>query len=184
MLEKMLRRVNLAKLSRREKYIVLGLVGALAVFIAVQLIVRPLFTRNARLRQELQVKTAALTEMHQMKAEYQKLQSGANQAAARFGRREDGFTLFTFLDGLAGETGIKAKISYMKPSTVEQKDSPYKISRVEMKLDDITLQQLTDYLYRVETSANMVTIRKMSVTKKEQQESLLSAVLQVETLES
>jgi hypothetical protein len=43
---------------------------------------------------------------------------------------------------------------------------------------------LTDYLHRVETSTGVISVRKMVITKKEDQENLLSAVLQVETLET
>jgi general secretion pathway protein M len=71
----------------------------------------------------------------------------------------------------------------MKPTKKVQKNSPYKLSRVEMKLDAITLEQLTNYLYRVETSKNMVDIRKISISKKDKKQGLLTAVLQVETVE-
>jgi general secretion pathway protein M len=91
--------------------------------------------------------------------------------------------LFSFLDRLAGESGIKDQISYMKPSKTVQKNSPYKISRVEMKLDAITLEQLTNYLHGVETSKNMVDIKKISISKKDKKQGLLTAVLQVETVE-
>ena len=71
----------------------------------------------------------------------------------------------------------------MKPSKRVQKNSPYKISRVEMKLEAITLEQLANYLHGVETSKNMVDIKKISISKKDKKEGLLTAVLQVETIE-
>ena len=71
----------------------------------------------------------------------------------------------------------------MKPTKTVQKNSPYKISRVEMKLEAITLEQLTNYLYGVETSNNMVDIKKISISKKDKTQGLLTAVLQVETVE-
>ena len=71
----------------------------------------------------------------------------------------------------------------MKPSKKAQKNSPYKLSRVEMKLDAITLEQLTNFLYGVETSQNMVDIKKISISKKDKKQGLITAVLQVETME-
>ncbi|MBW2337166.1 MAG: hypothetical protein JRF47_10490, partial [Deltaproteobacteria bacterium] len=71
----------------------------------------------------------------------------------------------------------------MKPSKKAQKNSPYKISRVEMKLEAISLVQLTNYLYGIETSQNMVDITKISISKKDKKQGLLTAVLQVETVE-
>jgi general secretion pathway protein M len=72
----------------------------------------------------------------------------------------------------------------MRPTTTVQKNSSYKLSRVEMKLDDITLEQLTSYLYGIETSKNMVIVKKLSITKKEKDEGLVNVILQVETLEA
>lgn len=71
----------------------------------------------------------------------------------------------------------------MKPSTSVQKDSPFKISQVEMKLKGLTLEQLISYLYNVETSKNMITIKKLSISKTGKQEGFIDAVLQVETTE-
>jgi general secretion pathway protein M len=53
-----------------------------------------------------------------------------------------------------------------------------------MKLDDITLQQLTTYLYSVETSKNMVLVKKLSISKKEKSQGLIDVILQVETVEA
>jgi len=71
----------------------------------------------------------------------------------------------------------------MKPTKKVQKNSPYKLSRVEMKLDAITLEQLTTYLYEVETSKNMVEIKKLVISKKDKKQALITAVMQVETME-
>jgi len=70
-----------------------------------------------------------------------------------------------------------------RKSKTAQKDSPYKISRVEMKLDEITLEQLVTYLHGVETSDNMVDVNKLSITKKDKKVQLISVVMQVETVE-
>jgi len=71
----------------------------------------------------------------------------------------------------------------MKPSTSVQKNSPFKISQVEMKLQGLTLQQLTSYLHMVETSKNMANIKRLSISKTGKQEGFIDAVLQVETAE-
>jgi hypothetical protein len=52
-----------------------------------------------------------------------------------------------------------------------------------MKLDNVTLEQLTFYLHMVETSENMVSINRISISKAGKQESYLTAIFQVETFE-
>jgi general secretion pathway protein M len=88
------------------------------------------------------------------------------------------------MNQLAGQAGIKDRISYMKPTNTVQKNSNYKLSRVEMKLDAVTLEQLTNYLYGIETSKNMVIVKKLSISKKEKNEGLVNVILQVETPEA
>ena len=170
-------------LNKREKYAVFGAAGLIGLFIIVQFIIVPLFNNKAQLQKSLKGKLITMQKMQQLQAEYTGLNAGAKISEARFARREKGFTLFSFLDRLAGEAGVKDRVSYMKPSKKVQKNSRYWLSQVEMKLDGITLEQLTTYVHGVESSRNNVNIKKISISKKDNKQGLLSAVLQVETIE-
>ena len=171
------------KLNKRERYGIMVAAGVVGIFIIAIFIVQPLISKTDRLRKNLQNKALELEQMRQLQSEYASLTQTTKISKSKFLGRQKGFTLFSFLDRLAGDAGIKDRISYMKPSKKVQKNSPYKISRVEMKLEAITLEQLTTYLYGVETSKNMVDIKKISISKKDKKQGLITAVLQVETLE-
>jgi general secretion pathway protein M len=173
----------LTKLTKREKYAVYAMSGAVLVFIIIQFIVFPSFDREKRLKRELQAKSEALREMIVLKSDYGEIEKRTHASSVRFANREKGFTLFSFLDRLTGEARIKEYVTYMKPSTTVQKNSPYKVSQVEMKLQGLTLQQLTTYLYMVETSKNMIYVKRLSIVKTGKQEGFIDAVLQVETVE-
>ncbi|MCU0592768.1 MAG: type II secretion system protein GspM [Desulfobacterales bacterium] len=181
--EPVLKHINLSKLSRREKFIVAGGGGLLALFLLIQLVIVPVFERNARMTRAVQSKSQILADMQRLKSEYDSLSARAQQSEARFTQRDKGFTLFSFLDQLAGQARVKERVSYMRPTKTEQKNSPLKLSRVEMKLEAVTLEQLTAFLHGVETSRNMVSVSKLSITRRDQKEGLLDAILQVETLE-
>jgi general secretion pathway protein M len=170
-------------LNKRERYGIMLAAGAIGIFLIAVFVVEPFFSRAANMKNSLQTKADMLVEMQRMQSEYTDLTQQAKISTSRFARRQKGFTLFSFLDRLAGEAGIKDQISYMKPSKTVQKNSPYKISRVEMKLDAITLEQLTNYLHGVETSRNMVDVKKLSISKTDKTQGLLTAILQVETVE-
>jgi general secretion pathway protein M len=173
----------LKNLNKRERYGIMLAAGVIAIFIFAVFIVEPFFSRSANMKSSLQSKADMLVEMQRLQSDYTALTQQTKISKSRFQGRPKGFTLYSFLDRLAGESGIKDRISSMKPSKTVQKSSPYKISRVEMKLEAITLEQLTTYLYGVETSNNMVTIKKISISKKDKKQGLLTAVLQVETVE-
>ena len=82
---------------------------------------------------------------------------------------------------MAGTGGIKSNIVYMKPSTSNLKNSSFTLSTVEIKLNALTMEQLTAFLYGIEDSANMVWIRRLSISKSDNNPNLLNSVLQVET---
>jgi general secretion pathway protein M len=174
---------TLKKMNKRERYAIMLAVGVIGIFLVATFIVEPFLSETEQLKKSLQEKAVMLEQMRQLQSEYGTLTQKAEVSKALFNRRQKGFKLFSFLDQLAGEAGIKDQIIYMKPSTKVDKNSPYKISRVEMKLDAITLKQLTTYLYGVETSKNMVEVNRISISKMDKKQGLLTAVLQVETVE-
>lgn len=171
------------KLNKRERYTIMLGIGVVAIFLVFQFIIEPLFNRTDQMKKTLQTKAVMLQQMRQWQAEYGSLTQSANISKSRFSHRPKGFTLYSFLQQLAAKAGVKDRITYMKPTKKVQKGSPYKLSRVELKLDAITLEQLTTYLYEVETSKNMVDVKKMVVSKKDKKQALITAVLQVETFE-
>jgi general secretion pathway protein M len=173
--------INLNQLNPREKIALGAGVGVLVIFILFQFIIFPVIDRQKVLQRTIATKEADMAEMRRMSAEAATLKQQQSRSTQRMGRRPRGFTLFSFLDGLAGKTQIKGNIDYMKPSTTEPKGSPYKVSVVEMKLVGINMKQLLAYLYRIETSANMVQIKRLAITKTDKSAGFINAVLQVET---
>jgi len=170
-------------LNKRERYAIMLGIGVLGVFLIVQFIIAPIISKTEQKKKNLQTKSVMLEQMRQWQAEYEGLTQKANLSQSHFRDRPSGFSLYAFLNRLAAEAQIKDRITNMKPTKKVQKNSPYKLSRVEMKLDAITLEQLTNYLYKVETSKNMVEVKKISISKKDKKQRLISAVLQVETFE-
>jgi general secretion pathway protein M len=122
--------------------------------------------------------------MRELQAEYRALKGKMQMSQVRVNKRQKGFTLNSFLVQTAGQVGIKDRISSIKPTTTAQKNSNFKLSRVEMKLDAISLEQLTAFLHGVETSKNMVMVKKLSISKKDKKEGLINVIMQVETIET
>jgi len=176
--------LNLKKLNRRDKYIVYGVGCLLGLLIIVQFIIRPFFDNRKRLERTLQTRKVELEQMRELQADYKALKGRMQLSQVRVNKRQEGFTLNSFLVQAAGQVGIKDRISSMKPTTTAQKNSNFKVSRVEMKLDAISLEQLTAFLHGVETSPNMVMVKKLSVSKKDKKEGLINVIMQVETIEA
>ena len=153
------------------------------VFVVVQFYVFPAMDKRERLKNSIRAKTLVHGQMLALQSEYEAITQKARLSKNRVAKRQQGFTLFSFLDRLAGETKLKDRIAYMKPSTAVQKNTEIKISRVEMKLQAITAKQLAEYLHRVETSENIIMVARLSISKTGKPEGFIDAVLQVETFE-
>lgn len=170
------------KLAKREKYTVAVAACLIGGFFLFQSLIAPFFDKRAWLQRGIQVKEEEQAEILKLSAEYKNLQKGSQNMERLLTRRDKAFTLFTFLEKAAGDCGIKERINYMKPSSSKGTGS-YKEAMVEMKLEGITLNQLTDYLYRVESPENIVSIRRISVKESAKQSGYLEAVLQAVTYE-
>ena len=168
-------------LQRRDRMALSILGVAIGLFLIVQLIIFPILDRRDRLQRQIVTKTEALHEIGLLASRYQSLTRNEQNNEARLKRRPKGFRLFSFLDGLAGQSSIKPNIIYMKPSTANIKNSPYTLSTVEMKINGLTMEQLISFLYGVETSPNMIWVKRISIARGEKEEDLLNAILQVET---
>ena len=171
-------------LNKREKIAVTGAAVFLALFTITQFIVIPVYEKRETLMQQVSVKKDTLLDMKILRSEYLIMKEKLDASQQGLKKRPANFTLFSFLDRLAGDTGLKDHIAYMKPSTSIKEESGLKISRVELKLQEVTLKDLTAYLFKVETSKNMVIVKRLSITKTGKDTGLVSAVLQVETFES
>jgi general secretion pathway protein M len=171
-------------IARREKYAIGIAAGIIAIIIVVQLIISPILNKKRRLDRQIEVQGKALQDILELKSEYEAIRKMADAARTSVAGRNRGFTLFSFLDTLAGQSGLKDRIAYMKPSTSIQDDGPFKLSIVETKLQAITMKQLTAYIYRIETSRNMVRVKRLSITKAGRQVGTIDAVLLVETFET
>lgn len=183
LIERLIRLLD-RKFSKREQA---GLAAAAAViflFILIKLIFTPVVNTKNRIKESLSAKEIELKEMITLKTEYDALKKSSELSEKNFLSRDSSFTLFSFLDNLAGSAGIKENISYMKPTTTKNPGSERKKSTVEMKLQDITLNQLTTYLHGIETSKNMVFVKRLSISKKGKQDGFITVVLQAETFES
>jgi hypothetical protein len=173
----------LKQLNERERFAIYIGLGAIVIFLVVQWGILPMMDHRRQAARQVAVKRTEIAEMAQLQKEYRRIQAGLERNRIQLQKRPPAFSLFSYLDGLAGTIGLKNKIVYMKPTTVEDPNAGRPRSRVEMKIREVTLEQISRFLFRVETSPNMVRVTRMSITQKQQGKGLLEAVFQVETPE-
>lgn len=174
----------LQKLHPREKLIIaMGLV-VLAIGIFLYGVLFPLLDRRERSERRVLSREKELREMRGYQNEYAQLQMENHRTAVLLEKRPADFSLFSFLDQLAGTTGIKRNIVYMKPSSVQDTEKRFNLSRVEIKLEEVTLDQISRFLHQIETSPHLIKVPRLSIKQAKQESGFLEAILQVETLDT
>ena len=168
----------------RERYAVGGAAVLVILLFVYQFMITPFVEGRDRKNKMLVEKSLQLEEMRTMKEEYMALMEKSSSVREMAAGKDQNFTLFSFLERLAGQTGVKENISYMKPSKSVQKETQVTLSLVEIKLQNVDMKKLMNFLFQVETSPNMVFVRGISLTKTGKEQSLLTAILQIETVEN
>lgn len=171
---------GLNKLEKREKRIVLGgaiLLLCLALF---HFAVSPLIQARSQTHKALTQKKEDLIKIRQLQEEYRKLQTQALDIQSRLKKRSPSFTLFSFIEERATKAEVKQQINSMTPSSSEG-EGPLQESRVDLKLERVSLRQLVDFLQQIESTADVVMIKRISIQENSKEEGTLDAVMQVIT---
>ena len=175
------RKSGIDKLNSREKWVLFGGVAFVLCFLLVQLVILPVVEARRNLEKSIVRKQQELQEIKLLQQEYRTLKSEEGTIQARINERGAGFTLFTFLDQQANKAKVKKQIMYMKPSMLDGDE--LNEAMVEMKLQQITLAALVEFVRLVESEENVVFIRRFSIQESGDAQGYFDVILQIVTFE-
>ncbi len=162
-------RSKFMELSKRDQRAVLAGVVFLVCFCLFKWIISPVFEREKTLSRILARKTAALTEMEDLAQKYARISGSisgngslANQTSLT-GQRP--FSLFSFMDTQAKDSGIKQNIVYMRPFTRKKNGFSQSLDMVDIQLSSVYLSDLAGFLSRIESDPHGVRIQSLSLTR-------------------
>lgn len=182
MLKGMQHRFLTSRFTRRELLFVLGGVLFVLCFISYQLVIGPFLSHKAQLKRSLEKKKSAMIEMQLLQSEYQQLKENRTDILARVKRRNADFNLFTFVEQRAAAVRVKDRLTSMKPSTGQWQEG-IRQSEVEIRVEQIVLSQLVDFLVEIESFENGVFVRRIVVQKNTREPGLLDVLLTIITFE-
>lgn len=168
------------RLARRERLLLIGGITLLFLLIFFQLLssghkrMKTLERVNRKLEKDLE-------EMYHLQSRYLTLEERLKSFDERMVTRPPHFTLFSHLEDLASQAGIKERIDYLKPEETIVSER-YRKSLVRVKLRGVTLEQLTKYFYSIESSPHSLEVRKLQITPQYTERELLEVTFEVSTL--
>ena len=161
------------KLEPRDKktLIIGGAVAGIILFYA--FVFSPLTENLSRKRGLIPKKEKALAEMRVLSEQYIELQRRLQQARAAAGQRGP---LLTEIENISKRAALSGKIVSLKPQAGAQTEG-FKESIVEIKLDNVTLYDIVNYVHLLEKA--QLRIRKLAFKPRFDNPKLLNSTLLV-----
>jgi hypothetical protein len=168
------------KLSQKQKYYLAGGAIFVAFLLILQSLFIPVWEERQKIRSALDVNENRLKEMKILGLEYQGLKQGEKIIQTAMSRKPRDFTLFSYVEKKAGEVGISSNIRSIIPSKTVTSDS-YEGTAIDIRLEKITLKQLINFLYLVESQQDLIKVKKISLSKNKEKAEYLNVSMQVVT---
>lgn len=170
------------RLGKREKLFVSAGAAFIVCFLVFQVIISPYLEARQTLVRSLLRKEQEVLDMAILQQEYLQLKSRQSGVVEQLKLRKPEFSLFSYLEKQASAVKVKDRVTYMKPSNTELDDG-YLESVVEMKMEEVTLAQLVDFLLQVESQENVVVIKRIAIQTNKRTKDLLDVVISIFTIE-
>ena len=164
-------------LQSRERLFVIGAGAVLALFLIFKLTIDPMLKRSADLDRQIATARRQLDEVRTLQQAYQRQKSVVDSINSQL-KNQPNFAIFSRLEELAGQTGIRSKIVHMKP-TVSTPNEVYNEESVEVKVEGVTLEQLVQYLHQVENSPQLLKIKRLEMKPRFDNRQILTATFRV-----
>ena len=164
-------------LQPRERLFLGGAGATLVLFLIFKIAIDPLFKHSADLERQIVTARRQLTELRILQQEYQRQKNVVDSINSQL-KRQQNFAIFSRLEEFAGQTGIRNKILYMKP-TVSTPSEVYNEESVEIKMEGVTLEQLVRYLHQVENSPQLLKIKRLEIKPRFDNRQILTATFRV-----
>lgn len=170
------------RLSSRERTLVGLAVGALLVVALYTLLWEPLDQGRIDLARRIQIKGNELQEMQHMREVYLELLNQFELRQKIIDRADPKFSLFPHIEATVGQVVGREKITSMNPQNKELGGGAYREESVEIKLTGITLEQLTDLMYKIEKSPQPLRFTRMQIKKRPREPSTFDLTATVSML--
>ncbi len=168
------------QLDARQRILLFCTSVILLIFLVYQLLASPYYDSRSKLQNSVQRKQADLLEIKKLRQDYLLVKKEEGGIRDRLAKRSKNFALFSFVDQQAEQAKVKEKIKYMKPS-ISEGEGPLRESLVEMKLQETTLEGLVTFLKLIESSENVVSLRRISIQESAKEQGYIDVIMQIAT---
>lgn len=154
-----------ARLAPRER-LLLGVAAVSVVLISLYSFVwEPLQSSRAQMERRIALKQKEILEIQKQRDLYLDLRRHIDANRAVLSQDDPGFSLFAYMDNAISQAVGREHVASMNP-TNKNIGTEYQEQQVEVRLTQISLQQLVDLLYRVEKGDHPLRFSRLQVKKR------------------
>lgn len=166
-------------LSSQERVLVLVAGALLALFVLFLGVVSPILRAAASATTRVETAELELEAMRRLRREYDEVHGrlATVEERIRSGPRGE---IFTTLEKLASDSAVK--IDAMEPRTSPASDA-YRETKVQVTLKSVTLAQLVNYLHRIDSSEQVLSIKSLRIRARKDKPDLLDVTFTVSSFE-
>ncbi|MHC4536104.1 MAG: type II secretion system protein GspM [Planctomycetota bacterium] len=168
-------------LTQREKQTVAAGAVLFGLIVAFQVFVRPAIDQVRTLRRVVSDKQQLLGELRAKSEQYKAVSRELEKIRLELERKPEERKILSFVERIQKDSGLMQNVVYMKPSVMTVKDV-YEQKTIEIKLQSITLDQLIQFLLKIESSEFTIGIRTLEIKRGLRGSGLLDTTIQLVSL--
>ena len=166
------------RLTRREKRFAVALAAVIAAWLIFSFVIKPAAERSETLRRVIPEKQDELRQLRAKSNEYIFLRNSLAELRTKVASQDSSFELLAFLETLIGKSGLTTKVATMKQQVIPL-EPDYSETIVEIKLENLTLSRLVDFLAKVESSDVLARTKNLHIKTNPSNKDLLDSVVRI-----
>jgi len=167
------------KIAPREKKLIATALAAVVLFLLIQFALSPLFGYYERLRTETPAMRRDLVTARRCAARFTALDREVKGIHTKLAQRKKEFNPYVSLSDIARRQGLSTEGIQMEKKPV---DEAFQEETAKVTLRRVPLEKLVGYLYDIETSADLMTVKVLSVNTDSNDSLLLDVTLDASTI--
>lgn len=156
----------LARLAPRERVLIGVAGGVFVLFVLYSMVWEPLQTGRQQMQTKISKREKEYARLQQQHDHYLDLKRRIEANKSSIAKADANFNLFSYVQTTVAQAVTAERIASMNPSTKEI-NPQFVEERVEIKLTQVTVQQIVSLLHRIEKGERALRFSRLQVKKRQ-----------------
>jgi len=170
-------------LTQRQKYWVVAGTALAGLLLLWVFLFSPVIDGKRQIERRISAQKQQLQTMEMLAGKYKSFTHYSGKIRRILAKRSRDFTLFSYLDQKAADSGVKGNIISMHPIQ-GLTNGVYTERILEVKIEKVTMKQFLNFLYAVESGPDLVVTGKVNALKAGDNPDYMDVWIQFVTVET